>query len=219
MTKFDPNLICPLCGLRKAENNGKYYNHKEHIPPKSIFTDNKSQRITVPSCKLCNAGTSALDEEFKYSMGVYLGYKSPELWASTIRTLHKNKRLKKETFNNISSVPVLRNGELSYVVKMPRESILAVVKKICRGLHWHITNEIVPHDLNPEIFLIKQDANVDPDVAELLGKFGKILSTGGGNFSAQYAIVENVKYASIWNLRFYGEDCFFAAFRPNKTVK
>lgn len=211
---FDPNLICPLCGLDKAQHNGKKYIHREHIPPQNVFTAGSQNLITVPSCNTCNAGTSGLDEKFKVSMGIYLGHKAPELWAGTLKTLnHPPKKNYKQTLLKSIS-PVLtpfRSSEWRHRLPIDTIPIKTAATKITRGLHWHITNEVVPSTAKISISFIKQEENCHPEVRDILNKHGKWLSTGNEAFQAQYGVAIDKKYASLWLLRFYNEDCFLTS--------
>ena len=118
--QFNPELKCPLCGINKAQHDGKKYISKEHIPPRSILKDCPNH-IKVPSCKSCNQDTSDLDEHFKYSMGIYLGKKhdAKELWQSSLKTLRRRKKDKEKIIESMSKIMVPDpRGGYGYQVKI-----------------------------------------------------------------------------------------------------
>ena len=211
---FNTNLICPLCGIQKACNNKKRYTHREHLPPKSIFTKKSNDLITVSSCKKCNLGTSRYDEQFKILLGIYLGSKNDKLWQETLRTLNyaNNEALKKEILSNISPV-LIRQGKLGYIhpFEIDMESInalKAVIGKITRGLYWYVTKNPLPSDIKISTILLQQDSDCNEETKKTLNNYGKWIQTGNGIFQAQYALAKDRKYSSIWLMRFYNEDCF-----------
>lgn len=208
---FNPSLLCPLCALRPAlvDDKGKRYCKREHIPPKAIFVK-KDNLFTVPSCDVCNAGTSTSDEKFKVQLGLYLGENSP-LWPSTLKTFHHpdKKKYKESTLSNISSILVRANvtGGWGHKILVEAEPIKTVIKKVIRGLYWQQTQEILPAHIDVDVGLIKQGEDLSAELQRKLNQYGEYISSGDGAFEVQYLVFDN--YVSIWKLRFYNQDCFF----------
>jgi len=53
---------------------------------------------------------------------------------------------------------------------------------------------------------------------EILKRYGKSIQKCGIQFEAIYGVAEEEQYASMWLLRFYGEDCFIAFVEPLKET-
>jgi hypothetical protein len=216
---FDPNLICPLCGVESAQHNGKRYVEREHIPPKSVLisqtgTDNL---ITVPSCENCNRGTSNWDEEFKICLGFRLGGHlsvSHPMMASAFRSLRKNKRLREKYYEAIS--PILVRSPVGYVhpAVLDEAPLNNGIRKIARGLHWHVTGEVIPPHVDPEITAVEQGRSLDAKSTQIFVEFGTVIEKCGNMFEAVWAVPNDAPNSSIWLLRFCNQDCFIIAFRP-----
>lgn len=220
---FIPDLLCPLCGENKAQHNGKKYIKMEHVPPRAIFVDRNDPHglIKVPSCKNCNAGTSALDEQFKYQLSIYLGANTEcqkALWQSARKTLNHppNHNRRKAIIDNISTLLTHYRYGMGYLTMLDIAPIKTVAIKIVRGLHWYTTYEVLPPDVDLDIGLIEQGESIDKDTKIVFDKFGKSIQKCGDQFEAVYAIANDVKSASMWLLKFYGEDCLLCFIRPNQ---
>ncbi|MGH1375269.1 MAG: hypothetical protein ACRBCK_02880 [Alphaproteobacteria bacterium] len=220
--KFDPQLLCPLCGKRTVQVCKKKYISKEHIPPKSVLRNCK-EHIKVPACKECNQGTSSADEQFKYLLAMYLGVdeKSFGLWNSAIRTLNRKKDVRAKIITNTSNilVPHHKGGygyqvDIGNVDKHHLKKFIQVCKKIVRGLHWYITYEVLPCDTEVIVKVLDQGDAVPDEWNEVLHKFGREIYKAEGNFIVRYAIVEDQENASLWVIRFYGQDLFWSIVKP-----
>ena len=205
-------MLCPLCGENKAENNGKRYTHREHIPPKCLFIDQEIL-ITVPSCRSCNNGTSESDSDFKVALGIYLGKGHAKFWQETLKSFRYqgNKLKKEETLNKIKLVSKAQQFKKEiYAVPVKAAPIRKTISKIVRGLYWHLKKEIFPTNIKIEVFPIRQSYQAPKEIIEVLTQHGKIIRSNKSSFEAIYAFVEDRKWASLWLIRFYGEDCFLA---------
>ncbi|MEZ0259751.1 MAG: hypothetical protein ACAH80_02000 [Alphaproteobacteria bacterium] len=211
---FDAKLLCPLCGERQSQHTGYRYISREHIPPQSIFVDKTDDLITVPSCKECNHGTKDFDEKFKAILGLYFGYERPALWNSVRGTVRKNQKMGRSFLENTSvHLAPYGQGEMGHPAKIEAVPVNIVVKKIVRGLHWHVTKNVLPPTAQITVVLVEQRNELSPDVKAIFERFGRWLESGGGCFQAQYAIVED-QSSSIWRLRFYDEDFCTAYVEP-----
>ena len=191
MKKFDPSILCPLCGIRTPQNDGKKWIAREHIPPKSLFIVGTPDLITVPSCYECNNLTSKHDLDFQHIIGLYTGRQSTPRWKKTLQSLNKNpiRQKKKQTIlENFSPVLIqTKAGWWGHQLKVEKQPIDIVVKKIVKGLQ------------------------------DILNQYGKIHSIGNGSFSTHYAIAEDHDHASMWKLTFDQQDCFFVIIDPKRT--
>lgn len=218
MNRFDINLICPLCGINGVQHNGRRYIAREHIPPRSLFIKGTSDLITIPSCQECNNLTSHHDEEFKISMGLYLGSSAPDFWQDIRQSLNKNEKRRRKRTHIIESMSTTLTksptGRWGHKVLVERDSIDLVVTKITKGLHWHFTKNILPSDIIPKIIFLNQGAMIHPETQQILNKYGQMLKVANGNFQAHHAFIPNEKHASLWKLSFYGVDCFLVGIKP-----
>ena len=216
--KFNPQLICPLCGINRPRHNGRRYISREHVPPKSLFLERTNNLITIPSCDKCNNGTSRHDEDFKIGMGIYLGSNMPDIWKETRHSLDKDEpRRKKRNSILEKTSPVLTcssTGRWGHKITIDRTPIDAVVKKIVRGLHWYISGIVLPSKIDLTIIMLAQDRTIHPESQNILDKFGQKIITGNGAFQAHYALVPNEPHASLWKLTLYQIDCFMIRIKP-----
>lgn len=219
--KFNPDLICPFCADNTVEHNGEKYISREHVPPLCIFTGHNDDLITIPSCKECNNGTSKYDIELKFALGIHLGRTSQEFWQSTRESLKKDKPSRKKRQKEIiQSIPdeITDNGFGVVGHKIPFKSkpVNIVISKICKGLHWYVSNQLLPKNCKIDINFIHRGQKLDKNISQLFDKFGQILSTGNATFKATYALPIDEINASIWLLEFYGQPCFLVTIRPDQ---
>lgn len=221
MRKYDPEMLCPLCGEKKPQTNGKKWIAREHIPPQSLFVDGTSDFITVPSCEECNNGTSKYDLDFQHAIGIYTGSVSVNRWKKTLLSLNKDiirKKKKHNILKNTSALLMRTNaGWWGHQLKVEKQPIEIVVKKIVKGLHWHFTGNVLPRDVNVTIKFLRQGEDLQKELQDILNQYGKIHSIGNDSFSTHYAIAEDHDHASMWKLTFDQQDCFFAIIDPKRT--
>lgn len=174
--------------------------------------------ITVPACAECNEGTSTLDEEFKAQLGLYLGRNNPTFWQSALKTIlhpHK-KKLKDKITDNLSPIlSPMGNGAWGHLVKVDAKPIMTVARKAVRGLFWHKTGKYMPPDADLDVSMIRQGDQLMPEVQWMLDKFGQTFKQGS-EFEARFALAEDKEYASVWLLKFYGEDCILVIVTPKE---
>jgi hypothetical protein len=218
------DLTCPLCGERKAKHNGRKFIEKEHIPPRCVLEPSleRKELITVPSCEECNSRTSEFDEKFKVQLSIWLGIDTRDkeiLWNKVRRTLKQKKGWRNEIIEN-TSYPLLVPYAKGYghQVRLDANILKTASRKILRGLHWHVTQEILPPDMQPEIILAEQGKKFDQHYQDTFTKYGKTIIKCGGQFEAIHAIPEDVYHASIWLLRFYGDDFLLAFLMPKEPI-
>jgi hypothetical protein len=228
---FKPDLLCPLCGERPAENDGRRYINVEHIPPRGTFVERKDNHglITVPSCDVCNAGTSTSDQEFQVYLSIHLGTDNDHtksLWKNALKTTRKNKKLKRTINSNISSLLWRTSRGYLHPVYIPSDVVERAMSKIIRGMHWYVTGEVLPKSKKVDGYYIQQGQNIPKELASLLREFGQSIARCNNQFQVVYAIVEDQPHSSLWLVCFYGQEFFWATIedadgesgKPNAAV-
>lgn len=143
------NALCVYCGFNFETSEMT----RDHIPPRSFFTAGERdqfQLITVPSCKQCNNGCSAQDENAKHLLSLAVSQMQNDTPDQTLlhkKTIDKNRRLQ-DTLSN--STLVWASDENIYT---PRRLIRIdskylsdtrqVFERIARGIYWHHFHEVL----------------------------------------------------------------------------
>jgi hypothetical protein len=212
---FDPKLLCPICGEKPVEHDGKKYIKVEHIPPRGLFVirEDRNGLITVPSCLACNAGTALLDQEFQVYLSIHLGTGNSytnALWNNALKTSRKNQRLKRSVDKSISPTLVRTNAGYQHPVAIPADLVSRSMNKIVRGLHWWVTDEVLPKTVLVKGVYVQSGQQVPIEVADTLREFGKSVARCNNQFEAVYAIVEDRPFSSLWLICFYGQEYYWA---------
>jgi len=143
---------CYNCGIEISKKNGNQT--KEHIPAKNLFEGYddkyKNNRITVPSCLVCNNGSIDLDNEFRDMIGTISNHNELNVIAkNTVKSIfHYNKQYNRLHIN--------KSGEVTGVT-FNKRLILDNHKKIFKGLfydqykkpigsEYHIVSTVDPTD-------------------------------------------------------------------------
>ncbi|MBW2742085.1 MAG: hypothetical protein JRE64_25330 [Deltaproteobacteria bacterium] len=190
--------MCSYCGERIATD-------KEHVFPKNLYPDSKAesrvQRMTIPSCNICNNGWS--DDEAYFRNILALAGKPNEsrreLWETTIRRsfdkLDGTRRVR-ELVESMRSVEI--DGlDRHKVYPGQDERVVRVVKKVVRGLcHHHQVMSAVPESRVwvdvmkyriPEEFLMEMTyEHREQDIAEY-----------------RYSVIEDHGIHSAWLITFF----------------
>ncbi len=198
--------LCCFCGIRPAIT-------KDHIPPKCIFPSPRPVgTITVPACKECNESTSAVDEEFRVFVNLFVGNKTPEtesLWEyQTLSTVEKNCRLlnkAKSAFQPgyITSKHGIILSEVDLVVW--DDSINPVVDKIIRGLYFHHFGEILADRVDITVKQVNIMTMKKNEQVKLCECVRPLLSNyvANGQFMYRYARANDIPLYSVWLLIFH----------------
>jgi hypothetical protein len=108
----------------------------DHVPPRSIFTGERTNLITVPACHDHNGGRSDLDERFRNYVSMRVGTTSPAtqaLWSKVLRGIGRNRKLKEKIRGNM-----LWRADLNrFVIKVDTNAFKPAIEWITRGLYWH----------------------------------------------------------------------------------
>lgn len=138
--------ICSYCGERPATDN-------EHVFPRNLYPDSKKdsrvQRLTIPSCNICNNGWSDDEVYFRNLLSLAGKPNEPqnELWGTTIRRSFEKEDGPHRVRELIDSLkPVEHDGEIRHKVYPGQDPrVLRIVRKIVRGLcHYHGVLSPVP---------------------------------------------------------------------------
>ncbi len=218
--KRNLELTCPFCGINKVQHNHKKFIGMEHVPPKCIFTNVlKKDLITIPSCHKCNNSTSQMDEKFIYHLSIYLGIDTKakqHLWNKSRSLLKKKPNWRTDILQNTSQLYLPYYQGYGRQTKLDARIIKTVAEKIIRGLHWYFTETVLPPDIKLTIELLKQGTDVealDKSISILLNN-GKILSKCEGQFEVIYNIATDSNHASVWLIKFYGENVILGIVTP-----
>ena len=140
--------ICAFCGqdVKKVT--------KDHIPPKSLFGKMTNYKlITVPSCRVCNEGTSK-DDEYFMLLAIEWEASSHATAANVMDSVRRSllipekKRYRDDLMRNTKPTDLLtssglcikQGGELS--VNLGR--LAKTATKIVAGLYYHLQKKPVP---------------------------------------------------------------------------
>jgi len=154
--------LCALCCSFKAKT-------KDHIPPKSIFKKPRpTNLITVPSCNACNNEASKNDEYFLHFLTTSI---SPEehsdikylLQNKTIAAIKRDEAktyrkyfLESFSYENAFSKSGKFLGKVP-IRKIEANRVLDVVKRIGKGLYYHIKGKPIPVNANMEVSMLESD--------------------------------------------------------------
>jgi hypothetical protein len=133
---------CAYCGAPKVTD--------DHVPPKSLFTADRTNLITVPACDAHNAKRSILDEEFRNYVSMRIGTPTPTtqaLWAKMVRGMRQNRRMRDEFVRNSVWSPELQ----AFEVKIETDAFKPMIEWITRGLYWHVYRGQLPLEVPIEV--------------------------------------------------------------------
>ena len=190
--------MCAYCGERIATD-------KEHVFPKNLYPESKSksrvQRLTIPSCNICNNGWSDDEAHFRNILAI-AGKPNDsrlELWESKVwrsfRQIDGPRRVQ-DIINNWRPVEV--DGRVRYMVYPGEDKRVArVVRKVVRGLcHYHSIISALPESRvwvdvmryqTPDEFIGQMTyCHREPDIAEY-----------------RYLVIEELGIQSAWLITFF----------------
>jgi len=198
-------INCAYCGQTITRRE------REHVIPKCLYpktqVSSKVQRITVPTCRSCNASWADDEAHFRNVLNISgePNAAAKEIWKTTRRGFTKldgNRRL----LDLIQLLhPVKINGQnrnMIYPGNDPR--VLRIIRKITRGLcRFHnvdnavderrIKADILKH-IVPDAFLENMPLrNCDPDI-----------------FQYRFQVLNQVGIHSFWLLTFFNRTTFYS---------
>lgn len=183
--------ICYSCGRELCRNNKCKKKQQcgilktlEHIPPKSLFEQNKGfsninanpeeNKITVSCCGKCN-NTYSKDDEIFVTFITMIASRTSKIAEyayekNRVRGIRKNRRLLRDIQNNIKGWANIKSplgiysGEKVRTLVVPKEiriSMFNVLKKIVKGYYYKRTNNFLDEELIKygwDNFFFKQNA-------------------------------------------------------------
>lgn len=203
MPVSNPRSICAYCDAAATS--------VDHIPPKSIFTGDKSNLITVPACDTHNNAQSEADEQFRTFVALKVGARTPEtqkLWMPMARGISRNGKYR-EQINEMLAKSVWVSSRGEYAIEISVKHFRIVTERITRGLYFHHFKERLP--VNATVTILTYDENVH--LEELVASFPGQGVIGGGQFEYAYWREEEEKFSSYWVYRYFGEYLGFARTR------
>jgi hypothetical protein len=122
----------------------------DHVPPKNLFTADRANLITVPSCHDHNGKRSNLDERFRDYVAMRAGNHTPTtqaLWDKMASGVRKNRKLQDKIRQNSS----WRSDLNAFEVKIESDAFRPMIEWITRGLYWHVYRDRLPLNIEMEI--------------------------------------------------------------------
>ncbi len=132
---------CYNCGKPISKKDGT--ETREHIPAQNLFAgysdEFKMNRIVVPACKVCNGGSSTVDEEFRNMIGIISNYGEQQtISANAAKSIitHKKQfyRIRLDSAGSVKSV------------EFNKKLLLDNHIKVFRGLFYHQYKRPVPSE-------------------------------------------------------------------------
>jgi len=134
---------CAYCGEAKTTD--------DHVPPRNIFTADRTNLITVPACDLHNGKRSGLDERFRDYVSLRVGNDTTTtqvLWERMARGVRKNRKRREAFIRNSFWHPEFD----AYEVKIESDAFKPMIEWITRGLYWHVyKGQRLPLDIQMEV--------------------------------------------------------------------
>ena len=190
--------MCAYCGERIATD-------REHVFPKNLYPESKIksrvQRLTIPSCNVCNNGWSDDEAHFRNVLALSgePNNSRRELWETTVKRSFRQidgPRRVQDIVSTWRQVEV--DGRVRHMIYPGEDNrVVRVVKKIVRGLcHHHQIMSAVPESRvwvdvmkyrTPDEFLGQMAYDHrEPDIAEY-----------------RYSVIEEVGIQSAWLITFF----------------
>lgn len=168
---------CAYCGSPKVSD--------DHVPPRSLFSADKTNLITVPACYEHNGKRSDLDEKFRNYVMSRVGGRTPvtqPIFDKMLRGVTRNKKLHRW------------NPDLSrFEVKIKSDAFKPMIEWITRGLYWHTYNERLSLDTKIRSAQMRIGEWL-PDFVSDMGRY----NTGMGQFLYACKRMDDHPSVSIW---------------------
>jgi hypothetical protein len=168
----------------------------DHVPPRNLFSGNRTNLVTVPACNLHNNQKSGLDERFREFVSLTVGVTDQtthDLWQPTVRALHRNPRRKASLFEHAFKLPGTDLIGTLYDAEVFHE----MLDRITRGLYWHHYRERLPLGLQMEKHRLDPRTELD-----FLGELN-CCRIGGEQFFYAYNRMETHPTVSAWVYLFH----------------
>jgi hypothetical protein len=198
-------IKCAYCG--KGIPRGE--KEREHVVPRCLYPKSKVisrvQRITVPTCRSCNASWADDEAHFRNVINVAgdANESALELWQKTARSFNQpdGKRRALDLLEQLEQVSV--NGTDHFMVYPSKDTrIVRVVRKIVRGLcHFHRVATAVDEQ---RVWVDVLRCKVPDEFLEHM----PILHCEPDIFQYRYNVLNEVGIHSWWLLTFFERTTF-----------
>ena len=175
------SLVCVICGARPATT-------KEHVPPRGLLKGICGQFRTVPSCNICNNGSSQDDETLRNYISAQIGKQTDgakSLWEKgALKSLKRSNKLRSDLLRTMQEIEITnedstRTIRLGFIV--PVSLYQRVFERITRGLYFFHTGQILPPDRPVKVNLLKNAPNCSLTEQQLFEKHS--ISDGAFEYS------------------------------------
>jgi hypothetical protein len=198
-------IRCAYCGEEIPRGEKEW----EHVVPRGLYPKSKAtsrvQRITVPTCRSCNASWADDEAHFRNVINIAgdANESALELWQKTTRSFNKDdgKRRAIDLLQQLEQVSV--NGRDRFIVYPGEdERIVRIIRKIVRGLcHFHgvgtaveehrVWVDVLKHKVPDEFLKDMPLLHCEPDV-----------------FQYRYQVLNDGGIHSWWLLTFFERTTF-----------
>jgi hypothetical protein len=196
---------CAYCGKPVGRKE------KEHVIPSCLYPKSKArskvQRITVPTCRDCNASWADDEAHFRNVINVSGDANEParELWQTTTRSFNKSDG-RRRLIDLIQRLqPVKVDGRERFMIYPGKdELVIRIIRKIIRGLcHFHqVATAVDERRVWADVLKYKI-----PD--EFL-KDMPILHREADILQYRFAVLNQVDIHSVWVLTFFERTIFIS---------
>ncbi len=193
--------ICVICGLRPSTT-------EDHIPPDGMFPKPRpTDPIKIPTCSICNTGSSNQDRIFQVFVGIAAGHgeEGERLHKNHVtRIVQSDRKLKRSIESTLRDVELHTPSGIilgrAQAVLLDSESYDAVIERIVRGLHFYHTGHILGDKSDVTIYWHRAltEKIINMVISWATG------SVGGDQFIYKYVTFTEEPYGSVWVLQFFG---------------
>lgn len=165
---------------------------RDHVPPKCLFTGDRTNLITVPSCEAHNLRVSGLDEAFRTFVSAWVGVSTPEalqLWHDLKRGLDRSPKQKADLLSRL--VTDKRTGDT--LVSFSASFVQSAFERITRGLYWYHYRSHLPSDLGVVAYPLRDLTGLQ-DLAKDMNR----RTIGGSQFMYAHQRFDAVPTVSVW---------------------
>jgi hypothetical protein len=194
------SLVCVICGARPATT-------REHVPPQGFFKGMSGQLRTVPSCNICNNGSSEDDETLRNYISAQIGKQTDgakNLWEKGAhKSLRRSNKLRSELLRTLQEVEVTNEDgtsttRLGFIV--PVSLYQRVFERVTRGLYFWHTCKILPPDTPVKINLLNNAPKLSRIEQQLLAKH----SISDGAFEYSFILDHENSCNGVWLFAVHG---------------
>jgi len=194
---------------------GKPATTLDHVPPQGLFAKPRVGLIKVPACQECN-NLASRDDEFLKRLSLTLGadrsQDAVQASQSVLRSLQypEAQKMKEDLYGTIRPVQLpsstgLSRLESSFKMTLDGERMGRIIRKVVRGLYFHVKGKRLPSKYLVETHVVGQEvptAAFRENESHILA-FPEIV-VGDRAFTFRHIISPEDEFLSVWRLEFYG---------------